>query len=69
MVDFVPSEKFPNGLTALENLLDEATSVSAAIAFVTSTGVARLAELLASHPEVELEIAGAAPQLRVQTPL
>jgi HKD family nuclease len=52
----VPSESHPNGLAALGRILRGARSVSAAIAFVTDTGVARLTELLdeSGFPDVEL---------------
>lgn len=56
MTELVPSESHPNGFTALRAVLQGARSVSAAIAFVTETGVEQLARLLdeTGSPEVEI---------------
>jgi HKD family nuclease len=52
-VSLVPSLQIPNGEAALDQLLAEARSVRAAVAFVTSGGVDVLAGLLDRHPHVE----------------
>lgn len=56
MTTLIPSEDLPSGLAALTRVFDGATAVRAAVAFVTSNGVALLAEILAEHPETEVEI-------------
>jgi HKD family nuclease len=56
MSDLVPSDSFDNGFTALAAVLQGATSVSGAVAFVTESGVKCLADLLdrGNTPEVEI---------------
>jgi HKD family nuclease len=55
-VNLVPSGTYPNGLAALKALLEDARSVSVAVAFVTEAGVARLAEFIEPLGEIELEV-------------
>lgn len=43
-------------MVALDHLLGNATSVSAAVAFVSPSGVDSLAELLSRHPGIHLEL-------------
>ena len=52
----VPSDALPNALAALRHLLVEGASVSAAIAFVTDSGVERLAELVSETGPVQMEL-------------
>lgn len=56
MSEIVPSHLSPNGLTALAKILQGARTVSAAVAFVTESGVERLGQLLkeAGSPEAEI---------------
>ena len=54
--DLVPSGRWPNGLAALEAVLEDARSVSVAVAFVTEAGAMKLAELIGTPGEVEIEI-------------
>lgn len=56
MTALVPSQSHPDGFTALGAILQDAQSVSAAVAFVTGTGVTRLAELLNSSAVPDVEI-------------
>jgi len=56
MLDLIPSERWPNGLSALEAAVEGARSISVAVAFVTASGVARLAELIEPLGGVDLEI-------------
>lgn len=56
MTKLVPSERFPNGLAALEHLIVGATSISAAVAFVTDSGVRRLGELLSPNRGAAVEV-------------
>jgi len=54
--DLVPSEAWPNGRVALEAALEGARSISVAVAFVTESGVAQLAEAFESLGDVQLEV-------------
>jgi HKD family nuclease len=56
MTELVPSEAHPDGFTALRTVLTDAEQVSAAIAFVTESGVERLAELLDGGGSPDIEI-------------
>jgi hypothetical protein len=56
MSDLVPSERWPSGRAALEAAIDGAHSISVAVAFVTETGVAQLAEVLEPLGDVDLEV-------------
>jgi HKD family nuclease len=52
----VPSETYPNGLVALESVLTPGSQVRAAVAFVTRSGVAELAELLSDLNDIGFEV-------------
>lgn len=52
-MDLVPSSAFETGYKALNSLLEGKRSISAAVAFVTSTGVEALCALLTVHESVE----------------
>jgi HKD family nuclease len=52
----VPSERWPSGREALQAALTDARSVSAALAFVTESGVAKLAELTQPLGALQLEV-------------
>lgn len=56
MPEIVPSQVHPDGLTALGEILQGARTISAAVAFVTESGVERLGQLLeeAGSPEAEI---------------
>lgn len=56
MAELVPSKAHPNGFAALRQILQDAQSVSAAIAFVTETGVEQLAKLLGEAGSTDMEI-------------
>jgi HKD family nuclease len=56
MSDLVPSNRQASGFEALEYALAGARSISAAVAFVTESGVDSLAELMEPLGEVELEV-------------
>ncbi len=56
MNDLVPSNRWPTGLAALEAAVEGARSVSVAIAFVTESGVAKLAELIEPLGDIDLEV-------------
>jgi len=56
MSDLVPSENWPSGLAALEAAVEGARSLSVAVAFVTESGVAKLAEVLEPVGELNLEV-------------
>jgi hypothetical protein len=56
VTELVPSDAFPHGLAALERLVHEADSVSAAVAFVTDSGVSALRELLDGRADIELVV-------------
>jgi HKD family nuclease len=56
MTDFTPSANLRNAAEALEVLLEDAVSVSAAVAFVTHSGVDVLSEVIASHPSIALDV-------------
>lgn len=52
----VPSSEWPDARSALEFLLNDATSIRAAVAFVTGAGVDLLEQLLLQCPDAPLEI-------------
>jgi HKD family nuclease len=52
----VPSEEYPHGLSMLESVVAPGAGVRAAVAFVTVSGVAELARLLADVDDLTLEI-------------
>jgi hypothetical protein len=52
----VPSEELPNGRSAVRAALGDGAAIRAAVAFVTRTGVAELAELLSGFQDVTVEI-------------
>lgn len=56
VTEIIPSEGRPNGLAALRETLQGARAISAAVAFVTESGVERLGQILeeAGSPEVEI---------------
>lgn len=56
MPEIVPSQARPNGLAALSEILQGAQTISAAVAFVTESGVERLGKLFeeAGSPEAEI---------------
>jgi len=56
VTDLVPSEHWPSGLSALEKAVEGARSLSVAVAFVTESGVAKLAEVLEPLGELHLEV-------------
>jgi len=56
VTDLVPSEHWPSGLAALEAAVEGARSLSVAVAFVTESGVAKLAEVLEPLGELDLEV-------------
>jgi HKD family nuclease len=56
MTHLIPSDDYPNGFAALEAALQDAQSVSVAVAFVTETGVGKLAELIEPLGKIELEV-------------
>lgn len=56
MTDLVPSHHWPSGLAALEAAVEGARSLSVAVAFVTEGGVAKLAGVLESLGELDLEV-------------
>jgi len=56
VADLVPSHHWPSGLAALEAAVEGARSISVAVAFVTESGVARLAELLEPLGQIDLEV-------------
>jgi len=56
LTDLVPSKDFPSGLTALEATLEGARSLSIAVAFVTESGVAKLAQVLEPVGTPDLEV-------------
>jgi HKD family nuclease len=56
MSDLVPSERWPNGLAALRAGVEGARSISVAVAFVTESGVAKLAELVEPLGRIDLEV-------------
>lgn len=56
MTDLVPSQQWPSGLTALEAAIEDASSLSVAVAFVTESGVAQLGEVLEPLGELDLEV-------------
>lgn len=56
MLDLIPSERWPNGLAALEAAVEGAHSVSVAVAFVTAGGVAKLAELIEPLGGIDIEV-------------
>jgi HKD family nuclease len=54
--DLIPSQQWPTGLSALTAAVEGAHSLSVAVAFVTESGVARLAEVLEPLGEIELDV-------------
>jgi HKD family nuclease len=56
VTQLVPSDAFPHGLAALEYLIADATSVSAAVAFVSQAGVHRLAEVVGRDRDIGIEL-------------
>ena len=56
MTGLVPSQHWPSGLAALEAAVEGAHSLSVAVAFVTESGVAKLAEVLEPLGELDLEV-------------
>ena len=56
MDNSVPSEARPNGLAAIEDLIDHATSISGAAAFVTESGVELLANALERRNALPVEV-------------
>lgn len=52
----VPSDTYPHGYAALRVLAKDALSISAAVAFVSESGVRRLAELLGEPGRISVEI-------------
>jgi HKD family nuclease len=55
-VAVVPSEEHPTGYHVLERMAEVSTSLRAAIAFVTSTGVELVEELLAHHAPLAVQV-------------
>jgi HKD family nuclease len=56
VLDLVPSERWPNGLATLAAAVEDACSVSVAVAFVTESGVEKLAELIEPLGGIDLEV-------------
>jgi hypothetical protein len=56
VTDLVPSQHWPNGLAALEAAVEGARSLSVAVAFVTESGVAKLAEVLEPLGDLTIEV-------------
>ena len=56
VTDLIPSEHWPSGLAALEEAVAGARSLSVAVAFVTESGVAKLAEVLEPLGEFDLAV-------------
>jgi HKD family nuclease len=56
MSDLIPSKRWPSGFAALEAAVKQARSVSVAVAFVTETGVAKMAELIEPLGAIDLEV-------------
>jgi len=69
MTDLVPSQRWPSGLAALEAAVDGARSLSIAVAFVTESGVAKLAEVLEPLGELDLEVVARAGGVTTPTAL
>lgn len=53
MKEFVPSPEWDDGLTALDRAMEGKRAISAAVAFVSRSGVSILAKLLKRHPQIE----------------
>ena len=56
MTDLVPSRHWPSGLAALEAAVEGARSLSVAVAFVTESGVAKLAGIVEPLGELDHEV-------------
>lgn len=56
MTGAAPSHEYPDGFAALKSLMVGAESVSAAVAFVTSSGVSLLESIVEEHPDVEFDV-------------
>jgi HKD family nuclease len=52
----VPSSRWPNACSVLEEILTGADRVQAAVAFVTTSGVELVEPLRVAHPEVAIEV-------------
>lgn len=52
----IPSEAYPNALSALRSMIHQAKTLRAAVAFVTKTGVDEIAEIVGSSPELKIEL-------------
>jgi len=50
----VPSAEFPTATQALQSLAEDASSISAAVAFVTDSGVDELARVVAGREQIEV---------------